>query len=76
MVLVNAIYFKGKWLNQFYLKKTYKADFYLANGSTQKVDMMRLNEELILKRDPAGLQALTCVSICWRISGYDYYFPT
>ena len=60
MVLVNAIYFKGKWLNQFVSKQTYKADFYLANGSTQKVDMMRLNEELIFKRNPAGLQALTC----------------
>ena len=60
MVLLNAIYFKGRWLNQFVLKQTYKADFYLANGSAQKVDMMRLNEELIFKRNPAGLQVLTC----------------
>ena len=61
MVLVNAIYFKGKWLNQFDSKQTYKEDFYLANGATQKVDMMRLiKKEFVLKRDPAGLQALTC----------------
>lgn len=42
LILVNAIYFKGSWLNKFDKEQTTKEDFTLADGSKQKVDMMKL----------------------------------
>jgi len=41
MVVVNAIYFKGEWMDQFEVKGTRKEDFYGFGGVTKKVDMMR-----------------------------------
>lgn len=42
MVLVNAIYFKGNWLNQFDKNATVKKDFHAIDGSVSGVDMMHL----------------------------------
>jgi len=41
MVVVNAIYFKGEWMDQFEVQGTRKEDFYGFEGVTKKVDMMR-----------------------------------
>lgn len=42
MALVNAVYFEGKWVSSFDPAITSKdRDFYLADGSTGKVDLMR-----------------------------------
>ncbi|MDO4270065.1 MAG: serpin family protein [Eubacteriales bacterium] len=38
--LVNAVYFKAAWANEFYENNTKKADFTNADGTTGKVDMM------------------------------------
>jgi serpin B len=40
MVLVNAIYFKADWMNQFDADDTEEAPFYLLDGSDVTVDMM------------------------------------
>lgn len=40
LVLINAVYFKGAWFDQFNENVTEKADFYLHDGTIQKVDMM------------------------------------
>ncbi|HJV33843.1 serpin family protein [Geomonas sp.] len=40
LVLVNAIYFKGKWASQFNPKLTTKADFSLLDGGKTPVSMM------------------------------------
>ena len=40
MVLVNAIYFKADWEDQFDANDTEKAPFYLLDGSDVQVDMM------------------------------------
>lgn len=40
MVLVNAIYFKADWLDQFEADDTYDAPFYLLDGSQVEVPMM------------------------------------
>jgi serpin B len=45
LVLTNAIYFKGDWLKEFEKSNTYDANFYLDDGSTTTVDMMRNSEE-------------------------------
>jgi serpin B len=61
LVLVNAIYFKGKWLHPFDKVNTYKEDFTLRDGSVKKVDMMKLiNKKFIFKINPGGLTACTC----------------
>ena len=41
LVLVNALYFKGKWNTQFDKKATEKGDFYVSSSKTVKADMMR-----------------------------------
>lgn len=43
LVLVNAIYFKGNWLNKFDSKLTEKKDFTDIDGKVSKVDMMHMN---------------------------------
>ena len=41
MFLINAIYFKGGWVDEFDAALTQQADFTATDGSTVKVDMMR-----------------------------------
>jgi len=46
LVLTNAIYFKGEWVQEFDKKETKETDFYVTPEKTVKVDMMRrLDEE-------------------------------
>lgn len=45
LVLVNAIYFKGKWAKQFNKDSTRKEKFYLLDGSDQMVDMMHISDK-------------------------------
>ncbi|KAG8133241.1 hypothetical protein E2320_011066 [Naja naja] len=40
LVLVNAIYFKGKWKRQFDSKDTHEADFWTSKEHSKKVQMM------------------------------------
>ena len=61
LVLVNAIYFKGNWANKFDKSLTSKEDFFLRDGSSVKVDMMKLtNKKFRFRMNPAGLSACTC----------------
>jgi serpin B len=41
LVLANAIYFKGEWVQPFKKEKTQKEDFTLANGQKVKVSLMK-----------------------------------
>ncbi len=45
LFLLNALYFKGDWKYQFDAEKTSDAPFYLANGQTKTVKMMRIKEK-------------------------------
>lgn len=40
IILVNALYFNGKWANPFDQSKTAKGDFHAIDGSTSKVNFM------------------------------------
>ncbi|MEZ5961774.1 MAG: serpin family protein [Hyphomonadaceae bacterium] len=40
LVLTNAVYFKGKWQQQFSANSTSDGDFYAANGATQTARLM------------------------------------
>lgn len=44
MVLVNAIYFKGLWANQFDPEDTFTAPFHLNDQETTQVDFMKIKE--------------------------------
>jgi serpin B len=44
MYLINAIYFKGEWSEQFDPKLTYQDNFYSHDGELQMVNMMRKSE--------------------------------
>lgn len=43
LVLVNAIYFKGKWAKQFKPESTQEESFYLLDGSEVKCNMMHIS---------------------------------
>jgi serpin B len=46
LILTNAIYFKGEWVQEFNQEDTKKENFYITPEETVKVDMMRrLDEE-------------------------------
>jgi serine protease inhibitor len=57
MVLANAIYFKGTWLNQFDPKQTQARAFHLLAGTEQPVPMMRQTRSF-LYQEGEGLQAV------------------
>lgn len=61
LVLVNAIYFKGNWANQFKKEMTSQQDFFLENGTQTRCDMMRLNgKKFNIMIQPNGLLATIC----------------
>ncbi len=57
MVLVNAIYFKADWLDQFEYESTYDADFHLLDGSTMQVPTMH-NAVYVPYAEGDGWQAM------------------
>jgi serine protease inhibitor len=46
MFLINAVYFKGAWTNEFDKKKTSQQPFYLEGGGDVQVDMMNQKMDL------------------------------
>ena len=57
-VLINAIYFKGDWKYEFDESQTEDRMFYLKDGSTKDVPLMRLEEKLAYMENEA-LQAVS-----------------
>ncbi|MFO1444052.1 serpin family protein [Bacillus sp. Bva_UNVM-123] len=45
-ILINAIYFKGSWQDEFKKKETEKRTFYLGNGATKETPLMRLHKKM------------------------------
>ena len=57
-VLINAIYFKGDWKYEFDESQTEDRTFYLKDGTTKDVPLMRLEEKLAYMENEA-LQAVS-----------------
>jgi len=61
LILVNAVYFKGNWVEKFQTVHTTKEDFNCANGSKVKVDMMKLRgKKLQLLKNVLGISGAVC----------------
>lgn len=61
LVLVNTIYFKGKWKHLFVQEETHLRDFRLNDGSTRPVEMMCLSDKRFeFKQNPGDLKLTTC----------------
>lgn len=61
LILINAIHFKGNWMNSFDKNNTNKADFHLTKGETVKCDMMHLfGKKYHYKANPYELGFSTC----------------
>jgi len=61
LILVNAVYFKGNWVEKFQTVHTTKEDFNCANGSKVKVDMMKLRgKKLQLLNNVLGISGMVC----------------
>lgn len=58
LVLVNAVWFKAKWMMPFDSSRTQPADFKLADGKTAKVPMMRQSLHMHYSKGE-GWQAVT-----------------
>ncbi|XP_016086169.1 alpha-1-antitrypsin homolog [Sinocyclocheilus grahami] len=54
MMLINYMYFRGKWVKQFDAKLTHKADFKLDNDTTVQVDMMKRTGRYDIYQDPVN----------------------
>ncbi len=73
MVLVNAIYFKADWLNQFDANSTYDAKFNLLDGSQSDVKMMS-NHDFIPYYAGDGFQAVE-LSYAGETAAMDIILP-
>jgi len=58
IIIANAIYFKGKWVNAFKEKYTEEKDFTKDDGTNIKVNMMQLFEEKFRYYEDDSLQAI------------------
>uniref|UniRef100_A0A915HZ33 Serpin domain-containing protein n=1 Tax=Romanomermis culicivorax TaxID=13658 RepID=A0A915HZ33_ROMCU len=58
-LLVNALYFKGIWYDEFDVEKTTKKNFYSSPDHTVEIDMMHMNEnEMYYENDQVQLLSL------------------
>ena len=55
LTLVNAIYFKGFWQNQFHKKATRKRKFFVSKTETVRVQMMRVTKKFKHAKDDGEL---------------------
>jgi len=67
MLLVNAVYFKGKWRNQFDKEDTHDRSFYLTPGAPVDVPMMYQKEKFAM----TGTENATLVELPYGQGNYS-----
>src|SRR5690625_27363 len=68
MFLINAIYFNGDWTIQFDPEKTREEPFYLQDGSTVNVPLMRARDEFRTYRD----ERWTALDLWYGEAGFSF----
>ena len=68
MFLINAIYFNGDWTIQFDPEKTREEPFYLQDGSTMNVPLMRARDEFRTYRD----ERWTALDLWYGETGFSF----
>jgi serpin B len=71
LFLINAVYFKGQWTDEFDKKLTKEAPFTLANGTKTNVPMMSRHGHYTYFSEP-GLQAISIPYGTGRMSMYVF----
>lgn len=72
VILVNAIHFKGEWVEKFYEDSTKKGDFYISETETVPVDLM-YNEEWLNYAELPELDA-TALELKYANSNFSMVF--
>uniref|UniRef100_A0A671MIU5 Alpha-1-antitrypsin homolog n=1 Tax=Sinocyclocheilus anshuiensis TaxID=1608454 RepID=A0A671MIU5_9TELE len=68
MMLINYMYFRGKWDKQFDAKLTHKADFKVDNDTTVQVDMMKRTGRYAFYQDPVNQTTVMMVPYKGNVS--------
>ena len=71
LILANAIYFKGKWLDPFDVKLTKERLFHPAVGAAKKLPMMEMSKKFTYRKG-SGYQAVRLPYIGYDLSMYVF----
>ncbi len=71
LVLANAIYFKGKWLDPFDAKLTKERPFHPASGAAKSLPMMEMSKKFTYRKG-SGYQAVRLPYMGWNLAMYVF----
>jgi serpin B len=71
MILANAIYFKGRWLDPFDAKLTKERPFHPATGAARNLAMMEMSKKFTYRKG-LGYQAVRLPYIDWNLAMYVF----
>jgi serine protease inhibitor len=71
LILANAIYFKGRWLDPFDVKLTKERLFHPAAGTAKKLPMMEMSKKFIYRKG-SGYQAVRLDYLGYDLSMYVF----
>lgn len=71
MILANAIYFKGRWLDPFDVKLTKERLFHPATGAAKKLPMMEMSKKFAYRKG-SGYQAVRLPYIGYDLAMYVF----
>ena len=71
LILANAIYFKGRWLDPFDTKLTKERPFHPAAGTAKKLSMMELSKKFTYRKG-SGYQAVRLPYIGYDLAMYVF----
>ncbi len=71
MILANAIYFKGRWLDPFDAKLTKERPFHPATGAAKNLLMMEMSKKFTYRKG-SGYQAVRLPYVGWDLAMYVF----
>ncbi len=71
MILANAIYFKGRWLDPFDTKLTKERPFHPSTGAAENLPMMEMSKKFTYRKG-SGYQAVRLPYMGWDLAMYVF----